>query len=262
MKLNKFIKRAKEVPWVLGQRLTRKPIKSLSVISDLFIWRWSEDWDTYFELIDIAALFGDDKKHTVDIIFFDQNGNEFHRQFIDLNGLYRQKINIYDLLLNINNVPGDYGTFAVFHQHTPNEVTEMDSYIAERGYVSYRYKDLPLLTYVHGNMDAIDNTLTPLSGTSLLNRFYRLQYLMEMEKTYEIALINSSPSTKKVKFIIMGNDNKILFKKNAILGSKQVYLFPIMDLLEPSRLIIESKMVMARPVIFCFSAGAVDVFHG
>ncbi len=49
----------------------------------------------------------------------------------------------------------DYGTFSIFHSHTPKEVTELGSFLTERGYVSYCYKGAPLRSYVHGNLDAI-----------------------------------------------------------------------------------------------------------
>ena len=67
--LNNFVKRIKRAPWVLGQELTKKPVNKQSVISDLFVWRCNKDWDTYFELIDIAALFGNDSQHYIDIVF-------------------------------------------------------------------------------------------------------------------------------------------------------------------------------------------------
>ena len=260
--MNNFLKKAKKAPWMLGQRLTNKPINPHSVISDLFVWRCSQDWDTYFELIDVAALFGNDKQHYIDIVFFDEIGNEFYRQLIELNGLCRQVLNISNILSTLDNVLGDYGTFAVFHQQTPDSVSEMGSFIAERGYVSYQYKNASLRSYVHGNLDAIDDTLMTLGGSSFLKRQYSLQYLMEMKKTYEIVLINISSKSKKIKFKIIGTDNRVRIKESAILKSKQVYVFPIKDLLGTSRLIIESKMIMARPVVFCFSDGNMDVFHG
>ena len=260
--LNNFVKKVRKAPWVMGQKLTKKPVNPQSVISDLFLWRRSNDWDTYFELIDIAGLFGDDNQHSINIVFFDEFGNEFYRQLIELNMLCRQVLNISDLLSKLDNIPGDYGTFAVFHQQTPSGVLEIASFIAERGYVSYQYKKAPLRSYLHGNLDAIDDTLTPLSGSSFLNRKYNLQYLLNLNKGYEIALVNTSSSNKKVKLEIVSFSGKVQMTESVILKSKQIFLLPVNNLLTLSRLIIQSKMIMARPVLFSFHGDEMDVFHG
>ena len=260
--LNNFVKKVKKVPWVLGQELTKKPVNPQSVISDLFVWRCSKDLDTYFELIDIAALFGDDNQHYIDIVFFDEIGNEFYRQLIELNMLCRQVLNISNLLSKLDNIPGDYGTFAVFHQQTPSGVLEIASFIAERGYLSYQYKKAPLRSYVHGNLDAIDDTLTPLSSSSFLNRKYNLQYLLNPNKSYEIALVNTSSSNKKVKFNIVSFSGKIQMTESVVLKSKQIFLLSVKNLLTLSRLSIQSKMIMARPVLFSFHGDEMDVLHG
>jgi hypothetical protein len=260
--MNNFLKRVKKAPWVLGQTLTHKPKNPQSAISDLFIWRYNQNWNTYFELLDLASLFGEKDQHQVDIVFFDDNGRQFHQKPIELSGLYRQVLDISKLLSALSELPSDYGTFCVFHKKVPNSVLGLQSFIAERGYVSYQYKNAPLRSYVHGNLDAIDDSLVPLSGSSFLNRQYNLQYLLDMKKTYEIALINASSKNKKIKFKIVGADNNAQIKESVILKSKQVFVFPIKDLSSPSRLIIESKMIMARPVVFCFDNNNIDVFHG
>ena len=192
----------------------------------------------------------------------DEIGNEFYRQLIELNKLCRQVLNISDLMSKLDNIPGDYGTFAVFHKQTPIGVSEIASFIAERGYVSYQYKKAPLRSYVHGNLDAIDDTLTPLSGSSFLNRKYNLQFLLHPNNSYEIALVNTSSSNKKVKFEIVSFSDNVQLKETVILKSKQIFLLPLKNLLTLRRLVIHSKMIMARPVLFSFHEDKLDVFHG
>jgi hypothetical protein len=260
--INNFLQKVKKAPWVLGQSLTKTPKNSKAVISDLFVWRCNQDWNTYFELLDLASLLGNEGQHQIDIVFFDNNGEKFHQQSIELSGLYRQTLNISKLLSALSELPSDYGVFCIFHKKVPNSVLKLQSFIAERGYVSYQYKNAPLRSYVHGNLDAIDDSLAPLSSSSFLNRQYNLQYLLETNKAYEIALINASSKNKKIKFKIVGVDNSDQTKENIILKPKQVFVFPIKDLSSPSRLIIESKMIMARPVVFCFGDNNMDIFHG
>jgi len=261
--ISSLIRKAKRAPWVLmGQKLTKKPSNSGAFVSDLFIWRCDQNWNTFFELFDVAGLFGDDIIHHVNIVFFDDSGNKFFQQTLELNGLVRQVISISSLLLALDNVPSSYGTFAVFHQKIPDEISELGSFISERGYVSYQYKDAPLRSYMHGNVDAIDDTMTNLGGTGLFSRRFNLQYVLEANKDYEIVLVNPSSSKKKTEFIVMSFDNKIQFQENIILKSRQALALPIKRLPNDGRLVIKSKIIMARPVVFTFNNHRVDVFHG
>ena len=260
--INNFIRRAKKAPWVLGQGLTQKPNNPHAVISDLFVWRCNQDWNTYFELLDLVSLFGDKGHHQVVVVFFDAEGNQFHQQSIDLIGLYRQVLDISEILSALKQLPSDYGTFCIFHQQSPSSVLNSELFLTERGYVSYQYKDAPLRSYVHGNLDAIDNSLTPLSTSSLLSRTYNLQYLLEPNKQYEVALTNASASNKKITFKIVGFDGETYIEKYTILRPKQAFVLPVRDLLNPSRLIVKSRMIMARPAVFCFDGNNMDIFHG
>jgi hypothetical protein len=115
---------------------------------------------------------------------------------------------------------------------------------------------------VHGNLDAIDDSLTPLSGSSFLNRQYNLQYLLEMGKAYEIALVNTSLKNKKVEFKVVDFNDSVLMEKCITLKPKQVFILPIKDIPNPSHLIIKNKIIMARPVVFSFDNDKMDVFHG
>ena len=260
--ISNLLRKAKKAPWVLNQPLTNKPSDSLAVISDLFIWRDHQEWNTYFELLDVASLFGDNDEHQVDIVFFDDNGNQFHQQSVELNGLHRQVLEISKLLSALDQLPCDYGTFSIFHQKIPDSVLSLESFISERGYVSYQYKNTPLRSYVHGNLDAIDDSLALLSGSSFLNRQYNLQYLLEMGKAYEIALVNASSKNKKVEFKVVDFNDSVLMEKCITLKPKQVFILPIKDISNPSHLIIKNKIIMARPVVFSFDNDKMDVFHG
>ena len=54
-----FIKRLKKAPWSFKQPLTKMPKYLGTPVSDLFVWRNSKDWNTFFELTDIAGMFDD-----------------------------------------------------------------------------------------------------------------------------------------------------------------------------------------------------------
>jgi hypothetical protein len=260
--MNTFLKKVKKAPWVLAQPLTKKPNNPQLVISDLFVWRCNQDWNTYFELLDLASLFGDEGQHQANIVFFDDNGEHFYQQLIELSGLNRQVLDISKVLSALKQLPSDYGTFCIFHKKVPNSILKLQSFIAERGYVSYQYKKAPLRSYVHGNFDAIDSTFTPLAGSSFLNRKYNLQYLFSPNECYEIALVNASSSNKRVEFKIVNFSKQVQRKKSVVIKSKQVFLLTFKNLPVHSRLIVKSKMIMARPVVFCFDNDKINIFHG
>ena len=54
--ISAFLKKARKAFWVMGQPLTKKPANPKSVVSDLFVWRCGQDWNTYFELLDLAIM--------------------------------------------------------------------------------------------------------------------------------------------------------------------------------------------------------------
>ncbi len=145
--------RLRRAVWTWRQPLTRLPAMARAPISDLFVWRSSDEWQTLFELIDIPSLFedGHDSQHVI-LIFFDGSGRRVLEQRLDLRANCRQTLDISSM---IGRVHGEVGTFAVFHSPTPSDITKLGSFLAERGYVSYRYLDAPLRAYVHGNLDAI-----------------------------------------------------------------------------------------------------------
>ena len=67
---------------------------------------------------------------------------------------------------------------------------------------------------------------------------------------------------RSVKLEIVSFSGKVQMTESVILKSKQIFLLPVNNLLTLSRLIIQSKMIMARPVLFSFHGDEIDVFHG
>ena len=89
--MHNFLGKVKKSPWVVGQTLTKKPRKPQSAISDLFIWRYNKSWNTYFELLDLTGLFGEKGQHQADIIFFNNNGEQFHQKSIENRWILNEK---------------------------------------------------------------------------------------------------------------------------------------------------------------------------
>jgi hypothetical protein len=271
MKKYTFSKIKKKIIWQIGQTLIKKPSNSSDQVSDLFVWRSSSSWKTYFELINIPLLFDSNSisRHAT-IVFFRSNGEEFLRESLFFEKDKRQRVSIENLLLKIkkNEDIGNFGTFSIFHTSTPDIAIELNSFLSECGYVSYQYKKSPLTSYVHGNYEAIAcgrKGFKMLGGSSFLKRKFNLQYMFNSFSTYDIALVNISNKDKKVDFIILGQNGCILIKTSVRIHSKGCHLFELdakINNFEGCRLVISSRLIMARPVIFKMEGENMDVFHG
>lgn len=266
MFIEKKIESLRRALWTWKQPLVRNPKCSTSPVSDLFIWRSSTEWRTFFELIDIPTLFEDlNELGYVTLIFFNACGNQILKKKIELIPYRRLILDISSL---IGREFGEIGTFAVFHSSTPKVVSDLGSFLAERGYVNYCYRDAPLKSYVHGNFDAIamigDENLQLIGGCSFLPRLYNLQHQIIPGVNYEFGIVNSS---QKYQIFTC----KLLSVHScSILNSETLDVAPggvgigriTTDKKESMRLIIESRLVMARPLIFRIQNDKLDVFHG
>lgn len=268
MTLMKKVERCRRALWTWRQPLTRRPLASAVPISDLFVWRNSFEWSTSFELIDISGLFSDGEKDLykhATLILFDQHGNQFLKKKLELLPGRRQTIHLAEFLSEAN---GEMGTFAVFHSSSPPELEPIGSFLAERGYVSYRYCDAPLRAYVHGNLDAIaqgaDGELQLLGCGGFLRREYSLQHELQPGVVYELGLINPTPSAQRsICQLVSVRSGKIMGVQVVNLPPGGIQLVPVLaDKSEPVRLVIQSHLVMARPLVFRIQNLKLDVFHG
>ena len=265
---SRFYGRALEYfKYSLEPRLTKIPPKGCSV-SDIFIWRNDEDWKTYFDLMNVAFLIQPFKSHRSRAIlrFYNSQGDEIHKHLHEFN---ESPLDFLDLSQILRGIAFTFGTFTVSHLFALSDIELGDAFIAERGYVSYLYKNSNIRGYVHGNLDAIayDKKGKPkfLMGTSLYNRSFNLQYEFDHENTYQIALVNPSKLNQKIavnQVDVMGNVFCKLVVNVNPLGVGMVNLNPIALYSERYRVIIKSRLAMARPVVIRYSNGMMDIFHG
>ena len=265
-KLNNFLRRVKLAPWILGQRLVRSPSNIDSSVSDLFIWISDDDWNTFFKLIGISGLFEDKPSHVI-LYLYDKNGNNLNKHSFEIDVHKKTTIDISKLLPSNS---GNFGTFSIFHKSSPGSFAQNESFIAERGYTGYQYKSSSLLGFVHGNHDAIaynrkTNKTELLGSSSLFKRDFNLQYLLESEQKYFIGIVNNSSVEQNIKLSVVNKKNwsGALYYNEFVIKPKGVD-FALVQLKngEKGRVIINSKLVMARPIIFRIKGNNMDVFHG
>lgn len=263
--MNRHFQRVRRATWSYKQPLTRKPAIAGAPVSDLFVWRINEDWETFFELTDLPALFlgRDTSAVHVTLVFFDKAGQPFLEKTAQITPGRRNTLALSQL---IGSGFGSYGTFSVFHTHSPQCLQGLGSHISERGYVSYCYRDAPLRAYVHGNMDAVarlpDKSLQLLGGVSIRLREYNLQYSMGTNGYYELFLVNSTPTMRRINCLALSSSCKLLLSEAVELSPRGSHLFRAAPQREQLRIVIRSRLIMARPLVFHIQNSTMDVFHG
>jgi hypothetical protein len=266
--MRNFIARARRAFWTFKQPIAKVPKLLGMPVSDLFVWRKSDVWQTFFELTDISGLFLDDEKipeRYVKFLFFNDKGELFFEKC--LNVIPNQRLTI-DLSEFLSNSQCTFGTFCVFHSYTPKVISDLGSFITERGYLSYRYSGAPLRAYVHGNFDAIalcpDRTLEMLGINSLLPREFRLQHELLGPALYEIVIINPSSKVQHLSCHVrtrQSGTNLVIHKASVMPRGTRVFKVKL-EQSSVARIIINSHLVMARPIVFRIINNKMDVFHG
>lgn len=244
--------------------LTLTPQNRQAVISDLFLWRRDEGWETYFELLDVFSLIEPDGvfgQRSVDLAIFDRSGALLIRESIEVSPGRRQSVHVSDL---VPETGGDYGTFACFHSGLGPSFGETGVFLAERGYSGYARRDDGPRSYVHGNLDAVaedDAGSTQLGASGLIRSTYRLQLVVEPGALFELALVN--PTSRRQHLSVIEDFGREQDVQSIRLDPRESAVVRLGTRgAEPSRVAVRSRLPMARPVVFYRSGEAFDVFHG
>jgi hypothetical protein len=259
-----LIQRLSRARWTWRQPLTRVPNQAGRPVSDLFCWRKSPDWQTFFDLTDMPGLYEANGPgfSEATLVLFDANGCELKRDTLQAPRYRRSVVNVSSLVPDEEGV----GTFCVIHERTPDVISSFGSHLTERGYVSYLYAEAPLRSYVHGNLDAVTHdgaTIEMLGGTGLQRREYRLQHRLKAGVRYELAIVNPARCTQTVEITLSAAaDGEKLENIKIKLSSGATYLFDVGPDGQDKWMGFRSLLVMARPLIFRFENGKMDVLHG
>jgi len=260
-----YFERLRRAAWSYRQPLTHVPAATGATVSDLFVWRVSSEWETFFELIDMAGLFAsvEGTQAKVMLMFFDASGQFLLEKMVDIQPNRRNTLAISEF---VGSGHGESGTFSVFHSHTPSNLCAFGSHLAERGYVSYRYLNAPLRAYVHGNLDAVarmpDQSLQLLGGRSFLDREYNLQHSLASNSTYELGIVNSTTQAQRIECRTLYADGKLCTSQSVDLAPKGSHFFKVTPEHAQQRIVMRSRLVMARPLVFRIQNQKMDVFHG
>jgi hypothetical protein len=243
-----------------------RPISSKAAISDIFPWRVDDLWETQFDILNIPALLEADRQadQQIQLVIFNQSGDEIERTAIEAPATKAHKINLRDYLKGATGS----GTFSCFHTAQTNGLTQKyRSYIAERGYLSFRRKQDQLWSYVHGNQQAIamnmkNNRLSFVGGSSKDEDIYRPQLTFEDCEKFEIVYANPTGKAQTISLRLFDRQGKTRAGGDTLIPPRGIHVFSInnhdADIISVQN---SSRVKMWRPVIFKFYESHFNVLH-
>ena len=226
--------------------ILNKKIGSQS-ISDAFLWRTDNGFRTTFNYADILGLFYKIENSYVELIFYCKN-NQFIKKITVSKLNYSNK-----LLIDKNFLNGieDYGVFYIFFRC--DGCSSNDMIVSNRCYLGFSIND-NLSSFVHGNClvryQSIDGKYegTDMVKSSLINSQYRIQNSFSDFTKSELFFVN--PTSKKTTFSI--GSNKYSLEKNCSI---------LIDISGEECILILSRCMFLRPIIFNYKDNYFDVYH-
>jgi hypothetical protein len=216
-------------------------------ISDAFLWRTDNGYQTTFKYSDLLGLFYKIEDSYVVIAFYSKDNNLLKKIIIN-------KLNFSNELLIdkdfLNGLEG-YGVFYIFHRS--DSYSGGDLLISNRCYLGFSLEGR-LSSFVHGNLYAKYQSLDGINegsdmvANSFFKNKYKIQNLFTNFTKSELFFVN--PLSKKIKFSI-GSDNYSLDKNCSTL----------IDISDKQNIIIISKCLFLRPIIFNYKDDYYDVYH-
>jgi hypothetical protein len=266
MNKNTFVRIRRKINFGINipLKVFKKPTYSNSVTSDLFPIRNDTFWETEFEFLNIPGLISGEssKAHMAKIAFFNNKGLLLGFKNIEISGVSRKTLNINEFLT------GDFttaSTFAVFHDNESQGIDLDGSFLAERGYAGYKFRDAPVKGYVHGNLDAVSYSsgrVEKLGNYGPLKKTYSVQHLLTGPSEYEFIFTN--PTSKKITIqpiLELNSRAKKILKINIdSLGVGTVKVKISNE--EVGKIKFKSFLYLGRPVVFRATSDSFDVFHG
>ena len=215
--------------------------------SDAFLWRTDNGYKTTFKYSDILGLFYKIEDSYVELNFYSKN-NDFIKKII-INQLNYSN----ELLIDKDFLDGieDYGVFYIFHRY--DNYSGDDLTISNRCYVGFSIED-SLSSFVHGNCLVRYQTLDGKYGgsdmvkSSFINKLYRIQNSFVDFTKSELFFVN--PTSKKINFSI--GSNRYSLENNCSI---------LVDISEEEDILIISRCMFLRPIVFNYKDDFFDVYH-
>jgi hypothetical protein len=260
-------KRKAKYAFFIPRGVTKTPMITGSVISDLFCIRNDSGWETYFELLNIEGLInGDNSSNTkseVEIVFFDKRGEKIGSKAVEVGKFGRETLKLDESFFS---GVGMAATFSVFHKKINMSQDFQGSFLAERGYTGFKKSNTPIRGYVHGNLDAVafsDQGIEMLGNQGIIRRVYQVQHPLRGPALYEFFISNPCKRSSQITIETKGSTGKWSEFERFTLAPRGSRLWAIAtDDSEPSFVRVKSRLYLGRPVVFRTQDQGIDVFHG
>jgi len=247
-----------------------RPSNQAATISDLFIWRSDDTWETQFSLFNQVTHMFPEKSasDTVSIFIFNNKGDQITRSEVTLSPHERQLIYISDLLPEA--CVDTLGTIAFFHDSTEcrDELIAQRTHLTERGYIAYKRKHEVIWNYSHGNLQALSKSpnthkLGFVAGRLTKSSTYKAQLRFDDCKQFELAYTNPSPTSQKLSINFLDRNDDTIKQESFLVQSRGVIVIA-QDNQDHSIVTVQNKgkLNMWRPTIFKYQENTFDVFHG
>ncbi len=260
----------------MGSRLRRyvgnnpvaelRPFDSRASISDLFVWRCDDEWETEFDLFNIASFAFPDllPQEECRIILFDKDGLRIADHSLVLSPFERRALKISDYLSGNKGL----GTFAIFH-HSICDVRyeQFKTHLTERGYIGYRRKGDSLKSFCHGNLQSLSQgphqkDFSYVAATAAPMR-YHPQLILSDSRKIELIYTNPSARAQSLSINLFDKAGHKVEEKHAVVPSRAVRIIEV-DNADGLIHTFDNTggIVMWRPVIKKYYDTHFDVMHG
>lgn len=242
-----------------------KPLSKNSVISDLFVYRKSNVWGTTFQLFNISSILFPEYHwdERCEIYFWGSKGN-----FIKSINVTLTPFELKTLDFNYVDNLEEAGTFAVFHfSDILSKISEKESCLTERGYIAYKYKNSPLNSYCHGNLQSLSkkqhSKIKSVAAVSKQNVPYYPQMIFSDCDSFDLIFTNPTNTQKAIKIELIDSHGNCINTSRAEIKSLGV---EILSFENTERNIHTTRhygqIMMWRPLVKKFYDTHFDVLHG
>lgn len=243
-----------------------KPYRSTSVVSDIFVWRCDEVWDTEFELFNITSFMfpADSIREICDLVFFDENGRIFKKEQIMLEPFEKKTLIIRNHVFPRTGTGG----FSVFHHSGyENRFSAQKSHLTERGYIGYRRKGDRIKSFCHGNLQSLAHETGRKDyayvTASKPNSKYYPQLIISDSPHIELVYTNPTHKKQKINLTFFDKSGKLGYTAKADIPPRGVKVISVPN---PDMTLhtFENRggITLWRPVIFKFYVSHFDAMHG
>lgn len=230
-------------------------------ISDFFYFNVSNIFDTKLMLFNLSShvLPEIKQKERVKLFFYDDKGTNIAKSEFTLNYQETIEILISDF---VSNTQGSFFAFHIFNDF--GDLLKNHSYISERGYVAYKFKN-SLWSFMHGNhnaayLDNNNNIHSILARSYLKKNYYSPQVSFLDQDEFELVFNNPTNETNILEIIEKDENRKIIKRKNLEINSFGTKVYRSQN--KVNNIEIGSSLILNRPIIIKKYNENIDIFHG